>query len=56
MKRAIVVGSGAGGATVAKELQGAYQVTVIEAGQLFRPFNRDLNTIARARRTGLRRA
>ena len=29
-KRAIVVGSGAGGATVAKELQGAFDVTVLE--------------------------
>jgi choline dehydrogenase-like flavoprotein len=38
MKRAIVVGSGAGGATVAKELQGAFDVTVLEAGRAFRPF------------------
>ena len=32
MQTAIVVGSGAGGATVAKELQGAFDVTVLEAG------------------------
>lgn len=37
MRTAIVVGSGAGGATVARELQGAFDVTVLEAG---RPFNR----------------
>ena len=53
MKRAIVVGSGAGGATVARELQGAYQVTVLEAGQTFQPFGRNLSLIAKARRTGL---
>ena len=40
--RAIVVGSGAGGATVARELQGAFDVTILEAGgvlppALFRP-------------------
>jgi choline dehydrogenase-like flavoprotein len=37
MRSAVVVGSGAGGATVARELQGALQVTVLEAG---RPFDR----------------
>jgi choline dehydrogenase-like flavoprotein len=35
VKRAIVVGTGAGGATVAKELQGAFDVTVLEAGKEF---------------------
>jgi len=34
--RAIVVGSGAGGAAAARELQGPYQVTVLEAGREFR--------------------
>jgi len=33
MKKAIVVGSGAGGATAAKELQGAFDVTLLEAGK-----------------------
>ena len=33
MKRALVIGSGAGGATAAKELQGAFDVTVLEAGE-----------------------
>ncbi len=36
-KRAIVVGSGAGGATVAKHLQGRFDVTVLEAGGAYRP-------------------
>ncbi len=35
-KRAVVVGSGAGGATVARELQGEFDVTVVEAGKDFR--------------------
>ena len=53
MKRAIVVGSGAGGATVAKELQGTYEVTVLEAGKAFRPFPLDLAMLAKLRSTGL---
>ena len=53
MKKAIIVGSGAGGATVARELQGKFQVTVLEAGGAFRPFSTSLNTIENARRTGL---
>ena len=39
MKRAIVVGSGAGGAAAALGLLGAFDVTVIEAGREFRPFS-----------------
>ena len=42
MKRAIVVGSGAGGATAAKELQGAFDVTVLEAGGEFEPLGLSL--------------
>jgi len=38
MKRAVVVGSGAGGATVARELAGRFDVTILEAGGNFRPF------------------
>ncbi len=53
MKRAIVVGSGAGGAAAAKELQGAFDVTVLEAGEEFRPFQFDLSILERARATGL---
>ncbi len=53
MRRAIVVGSGAGGATAAKELQGAYDVTVLEAGGAFRPFTMDLSAADRIKKTGL---
>ena len=38
MKKAVVIGSGAGGATAAMELQGAFDVTVLEAGKEFRRF------------------
>ena len=53
MKTAIVVGSGAGGATVAKDLQGHYQVTVLEAGKEFRPFTMELDELENLRRFGL---
>lgn len=53
MKKAIVIGSGAGGATAAKELQGKYDVTVLEAGRTFRPFTADLSIVERIKRTGL---
>jgi choline dehydrogenase-like flavoprotein len=52
-KRAVVVGSGAGGATVAKELQGAFEVTVVEAGKDFRRATLDRRTIERLRRSRL---
>ncbi|MFC2009007.1 GMC family oxidoreductase N-terminal domain-containing protein [Chloroflexota bacterium] len=50
MKRAIVVGSGAGGATVARELQGAFHVTVVEAGNSFQPFAGNLNMIEKLKK------
>lgn len=53
MKTAIVVGSGAGGATIANELQGSYQVTVLEAGSAFQPFRHSLPMLERVRKTGL---
>lgn len=53
MKTAIVVGSGAGGATVAKELQGAYQVIVLEEGRPFRRATTDWTSIEMLRRTRL---
>lgn len=53
MKHAIVVGSGAGGATVAKELQGKFDVTVLEAGKEFHPFSLELPLIEAAKKTGL---
>lgn len=54
-KRAIIVGSGAGGATVAKELQGEFDVTVLEAGHEFRPLGFQLRTMERIKRLGLLR-
>jgi len=52
-KRAIVVGSGAGGAAVAKELQGHFDVTVLEAGREFRRATLDRGSIERLRRSRL---
>ncbi len=53
MKKAIVIGSGAGGAMAAKELQGHFQVTVLEAGVEFKPFSYNMNTLLRFRKSGL---
>jgi choline dehydrogenase-like flavoprotein len=53
MKKAIVIGSGAGGATAAKELQGKFAVTVLEAGKPFRPFFFNLNLLEKFKKTGL---
>lgn len=53
MKRAIVVGSGAGGAMAARELQGKFEVTILEAGREFQPFTRKLSTVGRLKKTGL---
>lgn len=53
MKQALVIGSGAGGATVAKELQGKFDVTVLEAGKEFRPFPMELPAIELWKKTGL---
>ncbi|MBN1322138.1 MAG: GMC family oxidoreductase [Thermoleophilia bacterium] len=51
MKRAIVVGSGAGGAVVARELASAFDVTVLEAGGVFRRFSHNLAFFERLRST-----
>lgn len=53
MKKAIVVGSGAGGATIAKELQGRFQVKICEAGKEFRPFSWNLGLLEKVKKTGL---
>lgn len=53
MTRALVVGSGAGGAVVAKELQGQLDVTIVEAGREFRPLRWPLAPLERLRSTGL---
>lgn len=52
-KTALVVGTGAGGGMIAKELQGRYQVTILEAGGEFRPFSMQIGKLASLRRTGL---
>ncbi len=51
MKRAIVIGSGAGGATAAKELQGKFQVTILEAGRPFHPFAANLAMIEKFKKS-----
>lgn len=53
MKRAIVIGSGAGGAMAAKELQGNFEVTILEAGRPFKPLMLDLNKMEPLRKAGL---
>ena len=53
MKRAIIVGSGAGGATIAKELQGTFQVTLLEAGAKFQPFSWKLPMLEQMKRGGI---
>jgi len=52
--RAIVVGTGAGGATAARELaRKGFEVVVLEAGPQFKPFTRKLGWAAPLRRAGL---
>ncbi|MFP4169735.1 MAG: GMC family oxidoreductase N-terminal domain-containing protein [Methanomassiliicoccales archaeon] len=52
--RAVVVGSGAGGATVARELSLlGFDVLILEAGGEFKPFTRRLSWAEPLRRTGL---
>lgn len=53
MKKAIVIGSGAAGATVARELQEKFEVTVLEAGKQFRPFPYSIELLERFRISGL---
>ena len=53
MKKAIVIGSGAGGATAARELQGRFDVTVLEAGKAFHPFSFNLALLEKLRKTKL---
>ena len=53
MKKAVIVGSGAGGAMCARELQGHYDVTVLEAGREFHPFAVNLGLVQKFKKTGL---
>lgn len=53
-KKAIVIGSGAGGCMAARELAGrGFAVTVLEAGGEFKPFAFDTQRFEPARRAGL---
>jgi len=52
--RAIVVGTGAGGATAARELQSnGFKVLILESGAPFKPFTRNLSWSEPLRRLGL---
>ena len=54
-KTAIVVGTGAGVAVMAYELQGKYNVTILESGPDFKPFSGSLEKMAALRPTGIYR-
>ena len=51
MKQVLVVGSGAGGATAARQLQGPFQVTVLEAGKPYRRLRLNVKAVERLHRT-----
>ena len=51
--KALIIGSGAGGAMAAKMLARDFDVTVLEAGGAFRPLAFPLNTLSALRPTGL---
>jgi choline dehydrogenase-like flavoprotein len=53
VRRAVVIGTGAGGSTAAKELQGSFDVTVLEAGREFKPLSANLKVLSALRSTGL---
>lgn len=53
MRKAVVVGSGAGGAAAARELQGSFAVTVLEAGKEFQPLSLNLSWVDQLKRAGL---
>ncbi|MBP5277883.1 MAG: GMC family oxidoreductase [Prevotella sp.] len=53
MKKVIVIGSGAGGATAAKMLSEHFDVTVLEEGKAFKPFSFPMDKLAKLRKTGV---
>ncbi len=53
MKKIIIIGSGAGGAMAAHMLADQFDVTILEAGQAFKPLALPLDKLAMFRATGL---
>jgi choline dehydrogenase-like flavoprotein len=53
MKKAIIIGSKAGGVTAAKELAKNFEVTILEAGKEFRPFPGNLALLGQIKKSGL---
>ena len=53
MKKAVIIGSGAGGAMAAKMLADSFEVTVLEQGKAFKPLSLPLEQLAKFRWTGL---
>lgn len=53
MRKAIVIGSGAGGAMTAKMLSGHFEVTILEQGSALRPLALPIEQLAKLRWTGL---
>jgi len=53
MKKVIVVGSGAGGATIARDLAGSFDVTILEEGRAFRPLGLGSRAMERMKASGL---
>jgi choline dehydrogenase-like flavoprotein len=53
VKSVVVVGSGAGGAAVARELSGSFDVTILEEGGSFRPLRLGMPVMERLKATGL---
>lgn len=52
-RTAIVIGSGAGGAMAARELQKRFDVTILEAGGEFKPFRQNMKLFSALRKSGL---
>ena len=53
MKKAIVIGSGAGGAMAARMLSKDFEVTVLEQGKEFKPFSLPMDKLAMLRKSGM---
>ncbi|HPG38314.1 MAG TPA: GMC family oxidoreductase N-terminal domain-containing protein [bacterium] len=53
MKKAIIIGSGAGGAALARDLADKFEVTILETGGAFKPFSYPLTLPEAVKKTGL---